>query len=74
MAVSAGFKSDLLGSIPSLRAFAVSLSQNADKADDAIDKAADVIDDKTGGKHTDKIDTAAEKAKDFVETLDDPKA
>ncbi len=36
MAVSAGFKSDLLGSIPSLRAFAVSLSQNADKADDLV--------------------------------------
>jgi hypothetical protein len=50
------------------------VGKNADKADDAIDKAADVIDDKTGGKHTDKIDTAAEKAKDFVETLDDPKA
>ena len=50
------------------------VGDNADKADSVIDKAADVIDDKTGGKHTDKIDTAAEKAKDFVETLDDPKA
>jgi ABC-type transporter Mla subunit MlaD len=38
--------------------------------DDAIDKAADVIDDKTGGKHTDKIDQAADKAKDVVEKLD----
>ena len=36
-----------------------------------IDKVADVVDDKTGGKHTDKIDDAAEKAKDFVEKLDD---
>jgi RNA polymerase sigma-70 factor (ECF subfamily) len=36
MAVSAGFKADLLGSIPSLRAFAVSLTQNADKADDLV--------------------------------------
>ncbi len=36
MAVSAGFKSALLESIPSLRAFAVSLSQNADKADDLV--------------------------------------
>lgn len=36
MAVTAGFKNDLLGAIPSLRAFAVSLSQNADKADDLV--------------------------------------
>jgi RNA polymerase sigma-70 factor, ECF subfamily len=36
MADSAGFKDDLLGAIPSLRAFAVSLAQNADKADDLV--------------------------------------
>lgn len=36
MAVSAAFKTDLLGAIPSLRAFAVSLSQNADRADDLV--------------------------------------
>jgi RNA polymerase sigma-70 factor (ECF subfamily) len=36
MAVSAVFKADLLAAIPSLRAFAVSLSQNADKADDLV--------------------------------------
>ena len=36
MAVSQDFKVDLLGAIPSLRAFAVSLSQNADKADDLV--------------------------------------
>ena len=36
MAVSVAFKTDLLGAIPSLRAFAVSLSQNADKADDLV--------------------------------------
>ena len=35
-AVSQSFKTDLLGSIPSLRAFAVSLTQNADKADDLV--------------------------------------
>ncbi|MBN9268939.1 MAG: RNA polymerase subunit sigma, partial [Mesorhizobium sp.] len=34
--VSQGFKTDLLASIPSLRAFAVSLTQNADKADDLV--------------------------------------
>ncbi|HEY4193118.1 MAG TPA: sigma-70 family RNA polymerase sigma factor [Mesorhizobium sp.] len=36
MAVSQGFKTDLLGSIPSLRAFAISLTQSADKADDLV--------------------------------------
>jgi RNA polymerase sigma-70 factor (ECF subfamily) len=36
MAVAAGFKNDLLAAIPSLRAFAMSLSQNADKADDLV--------------------------------------
>ncbi|RUM97673.1 RNA polymerase sigma factor [Pseudaminobacter arsenicus] len=36
MAVSPEFKQDLLGTIPNLRAFAVSLTQNADKADDLV--------------------------------------
>jgi RNA polymerase sigma-70 factor, ECF subfamily len=36
MVVSSGFKSDLLGAIPSLRAFAVSLTHNTDKADDLV--------------------------------------
>jgi len=36
-----------------------------------IDKVADVVDDKTGGKHTDKIDGAADKAKDIIGKLDD---
>jgi len=36
-----------------------------------IDKAADALDDKTGGKHTEQIDDAADKAKDVVEKLDE---
>src|SRR3569832_2143864 len=35
-AVSQSFKTDLLGAIPSLRAFAVSLTQNAARADDLV--------------------------------------
>ena len=50
------------------------LVANADKVDDAIDKAADLADDRTGGKHTGNIDKAADAAKDFVEGLDDGKA
>jgi RNA polymerase sigma-70 factor (ECF subfamily) len=36
MVVAPQFKTDLLGTIPSLRAFAVSLTQNSDKADDLV--------------------------------------
>jgi RNA polymerase sigma-70 factor (ECF subfamily) len=36
MAVSNAFRADLLATIPSLRAFAVSLAQNSDKADDLV--------------------------------------
>ena len=41
------------------------------QVDDAIDKVADVVDDKTGGKHTDKIDSVAQKAKDAADKLDE---
>ena len=47
------------------------LDGNEDKADAAIDKAADVVDDKTGGEHTEQIDAAAEKAKDAVDAVTD---
>jgi hypothetical protein len=40
------------------------------QVESGIDKVADVVDDKTGGKHTDKIEGAAEKAKDVVNKLD----
>ncbi|MEO4000661.1 sigma-70 family RNA polymerase sigma factor [Mesorhizobium sp. CAU 1732] len=36
MADGSSFKNDLLSAIPSLRAFAMSLAQNADKADDLV--------------------------------------
>lgn len=36
-----------------------------------IDKVAGVVDEKTGGKHTEKIDDAAEKAKGIVDKLDE---
>jgi hypothetical protein len=47
------------------------IGKNEEKVDDAIDKAADFADDKTGGKHTDKIEGVADKAKDVVEKLAD---
>lgn len=45
------------------------LKGNADKVKDGIDKAGDVIDDKTGGKYSDKIDMAEEKAADAIDDL-----
>lgn len=42
------------------------LEEHADKVDDGIDKAAELADDKTGGKYSDQIDTAADKLKDVL--------
>ena len=46
------------------------LFQNKDKVEDAIDKAGDAVDKKTGGKYADQVDTAQEKAKDILEKGD----
>ena len=43
---------------------------NAAKVEDGIDKAADMAKDKVGDDHADKIDTAADKAKEVVDKLD----
>lgn len=40
--------------------------QNADKVDDVIDKAGDLVDDRTGGKYADKVDSAQDAAKKAV--------
>lgn len=40
--------------------------ENAEKIEGAIEKAAKIIDDKTGGKYHDKIDRGAGAAKGFV--------
>ncbi|AVP67562.1 antitoxin [Rhodococcus hoagii] len=41
-------------------------AEHSDKVQGVIDKAADLADDKTGGKYSDKIDKAAEAAKKVV--------
>jgi len=43
---------------------------NADKVEDGIDKAADVAKDKVGEGNADKVDMAADKAKEAVDGLD----
>ncbi len=40
--------------------------EHADKVEQAIDKVADVVDEKTGGKYADQIDKGVEAAKGFV--------
>jgi hypothetical protein len=39
------------------------LDQHQDQANEGIDKARDMVDEKTGGKHSEQIDKAAEQAK-----------
>jgi MT0933-like antitoxin protein len=42
-----------------------------DQTKQGVDKAADVADAKTGGSHTEQIDSGAEKGKDAIDKLDD---
>jgi len=42
------------------------LAGNADKVGDGIDKVAGLADNKTGGKHADKIDGAVDKLKGLI--------
>ncbi|HSS10795.1 MAG TPA: antitoxin [Acidimicrobiales bacterium] len=42
-----------------------------DQANQGIDKAAGVVDEKTGGSHTDQITSAAETGKENIEKLGD---
>ncbi len=42
------------------------LGQHSDKAEHGVDKAGEVINDKTGGKYSDKVESAQDKAKDVL--------
>lgn len=46
------------------------VDDHGDKIADGLDKAAALADDKTGNKHTDKLETAVGKAKDGLDKLD----
>ena len=46
------------------------VDEHGDKVSEGIDKAAQALDDRTGGKHSDKIAGVAEKAEDALEKLD----
>jgi hypothetical protein len=49
------------------------LSGNTDKVDAAIDKAGDIVDDKTQGKYKDAVDKVQDAAKKAVDEQSDPK-
>ncbi|MFV8049423.1 antitoxin [Mycobacterium sp. 48b] len=42
------------------------LSQNADKVEQAIEKAGDIVDEKTQGKYSQHVDKAQEAAKNAI--------
>ena len=46
------------------------VDQHGDKIAAGVDKAAETIDEKTGGKHHAKIEQGTEKAKDALDNLD----
>jgi MT0933-like antitoxin protein len=46
------------------------VDQHGDKIAQGIDKAGSVVNEKTGGKHADKIDQATGKARDALDSLD----
>lgn len=48
------------------------LAKNADKVETAIDKAADVVDNKTQGKYTDKVNKVQDAAKNAVDKSGGP--
>ena len=46
------------------------VSQNADKVDQAIDKAGDIVDQKTQGKYASQVDKVQDAAKKAVDKTD----
>jgi hypothetical protein len=46
------------------------VDEHGDKIGQGVDKAADVADDKTGGRYGEQIDTGTEKTKDALDSLD----
>lgn len=46
------------------------VDQHGDKIAQGIDKAGGMVNEKTGGKHADKIDQATGQARDALDSLD----
>ena len=46
------------------------VDEHGDKISDGVSKAGDVVDNKTGGKYTDKIEQGQQKVDDGLDSLD----
>ncbi|MFT4287733.1 antitoxin [Nocardioides sp.] len=46
------------------------VDSQGEKIGEGLDKAGDLVDDKTGGKYSDNIDEGVDKAKDALDGLD----
>jgi hypothetical protein len=46
------------------------VDQQGDKVGEGIDKAGDLVDEKTGGQYTDKVDQGQQGLKDALDNLD----
>ncbi|MFF7593547.1 antitoxin [Streptomyces mirabilis] len=47
---------------------------HGDTISDGLEKAGDIVDDKTDGKYTDKIETGVDKVQEYVEKLGEKEA
>ncbi|QIY99537.1 antitoxin [Streptomyces sp. S1D4-11] len=47
---------------------------HGDTISDGLEKAGDIVDDKTDGKYTDKIETGVDKAQEYVAKLGEKEA
>ncbi len=45
--------------------------EHSDKVEGAVDKAAELVDEKTGGRYSEQIESGSEKAKQAVADLGD---
>ncbi|MEV5981931.1 antitoxin [Streptomyces sp. NPDC052114] len=48
--------------------------EHGDKVSGGLEKLGDFVDGKTDGKHSDKIDTAVDKAQEYVQKLGQQKS
>ena len=61
---------DNLGDLGKLKDKAEEIAEDhGDKIADGLERAGDLVDEKTDGKHSEQIDTAVDKAQDLVARL-----
>ncbi len=46
------------------------VDNSGEKVGEGLDKAGDFVDEKTGGQHSEQIDSGVEKVKDGLDSLD----